>query len=187
MTIETDCTVLCSMLYTRSCLNRIGWFQVTTTHWYRYMLGWIPVGLSSSCVVDSLCQTMKWASTGAVKGVHGMLFPGWGHISHRTASLTPFPFAAIFAAKVHTHSPTLPLVSSLHQIQSLLFHAPCRAHGKGVREAVLGEMWPPFPLLHQFQFWVLRTLRGVQGRGQGGSPRGDVATSWAVYAAMVHM
>ena len=171
MTIETDCTVLCSMLYTRSCLNLIGWFQVTAT--LRYMLGWIPVGLSSLCIVDSLCQTMKWASAGAVEGVHGMLFPGCGHISHRTASLTPFPFAVVFAAKVHTHSPTLPLVSSLHQIQFLLLHAPCRAQGKGVREAVLGEMWAPLPLLHQLQFLLVRTPCRALGRGSGGSPRGD--------------
>ena len=98
---------------------------MTTT--LRYILGWIPLGLSSSCVVDSLCQTMKWISAGAVEGVHGMLFPGCGHISHGTASLIPFPFVAVFAAKVHTHSPTLPLVSSLHQIQFLLLHTPCRA------------------------------------------------------------
>ena len=165
MTIKTDCTVLCSMLHTRSCLNLIGWFQVTTT--LGYMLSWIPVGLSSSCVVNSLCQTMKWASAGAVEGVHGMLFPGCGHISHRTASLTPFPFVAVFAAKVHTHSPTLPLVSSLHQIQFLLLHTTRRAQGKGVREAVLGEMWSPFPLLHQFQFLLLRTPCVEQGRGSG--------------------
>ena len=125
--------------------------------------------LPSSCwsyrfLVNSLCQTMKWASAGTV---HGMPFPGCGHISPRTASLTPIPFAAIFAAKVHTHSPTLPLVSSLHQIQFLLLHAPCRAQEKGVREAVLGEMCPPFPLLYQFQFLLLRAPRRAQGRGSG--------------------
>ena len=103
MNIETDCTVLCSMLYTRSCLNLNGWFQVTTN--LGYTLSWIPVGHSSSCVVNSLCQTMKWDSTGAVEGVHGILFPGCGHISLRTASRTHFPFVDVFAVKVCTHSP----------------------------------------------------------------------------------
>ena len=47
-----------SILYGSS-LNLIGWFQVTTA--IGYILSWIPVGLSTSCVVDSLCRTMKWA------------------------------------------------------------------------------------------------------------------------------
>ena len=54
---ETARTVLCSVFYTMSCLNLIGWFWVTAA--LRYTLGWIPVGLSTSCVVDSLCWTMK--------------------------------------------------------------------------------------------------------------------------------
>ena len=40
-------------------LNLIGWLLVTAD--LGYMLAWIPVGFSTSCVVDSLCLTMKWA------------------------------------------------------------------------------------------------------------------------------
>ena len=56
---RTVCTVLCRVLYTRSYLNLIGWFRVTMA--LGYTLGWIPVGLSTLCVADSLCRTMKWA------------------------------------------------------------------------------------------------------------------------------
>ena len=119
MTIESDYTVLCIMLYTMIYLNLFSWFQVTAI--LMYMLCWIPVGLSCSCVVDSLCQPMKWRIAGAFEGVHDFLFSGCIHISHMTDSLTPFPFAAVFAAKVNTHSSILPLVSSLHQMH---FFAP---------------------------------------------------------------
>ena len=59
------CTVLCRVYYARSCWNLIGWFWVTTA--LSYTLGHIPVGLSISCVVNSLCWTMKWAGAHNLK------------------------------------------------------------------------------------------------------------------------
>ena len=176
MTIETHCTVLCSMIYTRSCMNLIGWFQVTTT--LDYMLSGIPVGLSSSCVVNSLCQTMKWASAGAVEGVHGMLSPGCFHISPRTASLTPFPVlleerrgAKIeidgAGEKVATSLPGLPprplplcFVRSVEEQKLNLMQGTNQGQCRGVC-VDLG----------------CKDSRKGEG-GQGRSPVGDVETSW---------
>ena len=175
MTIETDCTVLCSMLYTRSCLNLIGWFQVTAT--LRYMLGWIPVGLSSSCVDDSLCQTMKWASAGAVEGVHGMLFQGCGHISHRTASLYPSPLQpSLQPRSTHTppHCPWLVPCIKFNFCSSTLL-AEHRRRGSGRQSR--GRCGHPFPCSINFNFCSSALLAEHRKGGQGGSPRGDVATS----------
>ena len=57
VTSGTVCTALCSILFSRSCLNLIGQFQVAATLGYTH--GWIPVGLSTSCVIDSLCRTVN--------------------------------------------------------------------------------------------------------------------------------
>ena len=145
MTIETDFTVLCSVLYTSSCMNLIGWFQVMTTFEYTF-------------------------------------FPGCGHISHRTASLSPFLFAAVFEAKVNTHSPTLPLVILLHKIHFLLLHASHRVQGKGVREAVLVRCGHPFPCSMNFNFSSSALLAEHSEGGQGDSHRGNVASSWGEHS-----
>ena len=57
----TSRTVIWSEFYTSNSLNLIGWFQVTSV--FGYILCWGTVGLSTFCVIDSLCLNIKWPDT----------------------------------------------------------------------------------------------------------------------------